>query len=234
MAGARWGPDAQGAGRAGEGRRSPSCSAWVPSLERAVQITGSLLRSAALQEEQAGPGRPRRATLGVHFRGAYRTGQRALGGEQGLLLIFRLRRPARARLSCNSMLGPQTLPMTRHFAPGGGATDWAAAAMAQGWTSAPGAPGGADLSPRPAGVRLGPAPDLPPPAPRGAQLAAASGRGIPHSPTEPAGPPCGGSGIPGTRRGAGQGQALSGEAAARHFIDMKLRLPLKLCSSLCL
>ena len=37
--------------------------------------------------------------------------------------------------------------MTRHFAPGGGTADWAAAAMAEDWTRAPGAQRSPDLAP---------------------------------------------------------------------------------------
>lgn len=55
--------------------------------------------------------------------------------------------PYPARPSCNSMLRPQTLPMTRHFAPGWGRADWAAAAMAEGWPRAQDAQRSPDLAP---------------------------------------------------------------------------------------
>ena len=45
------------------------------------------------------------------------------------------------------MLRPQTLPMTWHFAPGGGTADWAAAAMAEDWTRVAGAQRSPDLAP---------------------------------------------------------------------------------------
>lgn len=144
-------PCAQGAERAGEDQGGSRRSWWVSSLEKAgggrpVGIAGSRLRSAAFEEKQARPGLLQWATLGPRTSRSDSACQRALG-EQGLLLIFHPRRPTRARLSCNSMLLPQTLPMTRHFAPGRATADGAAAAMAGGWPRAPDAQRSPDLAP---------------------------------------------------------------------------------------
>lgn len=202
---------AQGAERAGEGRGRSRRSSWVPSLERAgggrtAWITGSRLRAAALKEEQASPGLLQWAPLGPRPGCAQPACQRVLRGEQGLLLTFHPRRPTRARLSCNSMLRPQTLPMTRHFAPGGGTADWAAAARAEGWTRGPGAQRSSHLAPaREKGF-------VPPLTFHLRQCAQRRARrllppqGFQHSPSEPAGRTA-----PGTRWGAGAGPALSRE-----------------------
>lgn len=141
------------------------------------------LRSRVLEARRAallpGPGR------------AYPAGRRALGA-QGLLLIFHPRRPIRARLSCNSMLRPRTVPMTRHFAPGrnGGG-------MAGGWPRARGAPRGRD---RAADGRK--ASSLPRPSPAGAPRPACGLRPPPgFEPSEPSSEAAGRSGDQGgTRR----------------------------------
>lgn len=108
-------------------------------------IAGPWLRSSAFKENQASPALLQGATPGRRPNRAYPASRWALG-EQGLLLIFQPRRPTRARLSCNSMLRPQTLPMTRRFAPGRVTADRAAAAMAGGWPRAPDAQRSPDLA----------------------------------------------------------------------------------------
>lgn len=109
--------------------------------------------------------------------------------------------------------------MTRHFAPGGGTADWAAAAMAGDWTRAPGTQRSPNLAP---GQEKGLVPPLtfhlrqcatpslsPPPAAGIPALSLGASRTA-----------------RGTRWGAGAGPALSREKTElRNFIDRQRLLP---------